>query len=181
MFCESEEFVPLAGNLFWMTVNLFRDNRWNPRQPRVSRALQTGFTNKKIYKKTKYARVRARERSAARAKIENRKGRIQRVARVGRNRRYSAVFRRMAEAPCSTALAREHLRQGESVAKLIKRLEQGTPQIGDMHLIQADDLWPLTSTMANLAFALSMVMEAPMDALHRLEARTGRRWYNRPG
>ena len=78
-------------------------------------------------------------------------------------------------------LAREHLREGEPVAKVIKRLEQGTPQIGDMHLIQADDLWPLTSTMANLAFALSIVMEAPMDALHRLEARTGRRWYNRQG
>jgi hypothetical protein len=62
-----------------------------------------------------------------------------------------------------------------------KRLEQGTPQISDMHLIQADDLWPLTSTMANLAFALSMVMDAPMDALHRLEARTGRRWWYKAG
>jgi hypothetical protein len=59
---------------------------------------------------------------------------------------------------CDARTLHAFLESGDRFADWISaRIEK----FGDMHLIQADDLWPLTSTMANLAFALSMVMEAP--------------------
>ncbi|SMF97793.1 Phage anti-repressor protein [Methylomagnum ishizawai] len=70
-------------------------------------------------------------------------------------------------------LARQHLERGESPLEVVGRVRKGFPGVGDMLVIQAAELWQLTSALAGCAAAL----EGPMDALHRLEARTGRDWY----
>lgn len=70
-------------------------------------------------------------------------------------------------------LARQHLERGESPLEVVGRVRKGFPGVGDMLVIQAAELWQLTSALAGCAAA----PEGPMDALHRLEARTGRDGY----
>jgi phage anti-repressor protein len=72
-------------------------------------------------------------------------------------------------------LVRYCLDGGESQAEVLGRVRRGVPLAGDMVLIPAGDLWQLTTAVAGLANAL----HGPMDAVHKLEATTGRLWYSR--
>lgn len=47
--------------------------------------------------------------------------------------------------------------------------------IGDLHLIQTDDLWNVTAPIVEI----KRLIDQALEDIHRLEAQTGRPWYQR--
>lgn len=64
---------------------------------------------------------------------------------------------------------------GWSNERILTELEKVGGCIGDLHLIQSDDLYNVTSMLS----ILRIVTEGAMKGIHHLEAQTGRKWYGR--
>jgi hypothetical protein len=74
------------------------------------------------------------------------------------------------------ARVRDYAARGDSEAAILERINHPSVLIGDMHLIQADDLWAATAWIASAKIAI----EAAEQGIHKLEQQTGRQWYGRP-
>jgi hypothetical protein len=66
-------------------------------------------------------------------------------------------------------------KMGWSAEKIINELNMVGGCVGDLHLIQAADLYAITSTLSTLR----ILSESTMKDIHHLEAQTGRKWYGR--
>lgn len=64
---------------------------------------------------------------------------------------------------------------GWSNERILTELEKVGSCIGDLHLIQSDDLYNVTSMLS----ILRVVTEGAMKGIHHLEVQTGRKWYGR--
>ena len=65
--------------------------------------------------------------------------------------------------------------RGNSETDILLNLQHPAHTVGDLHLIHAADLWPITASVAGI----HDLIESAVDAIHALEQQTGRQWYGR--
>ena len=65
--------------------------------------------------------------------------------------------------------------RGNSETDILLNLQHPAHTVGDLHLIHAADLWPITASVAGI----QGLIDSAVDAIHTLEQQTGRPWYGR--